>query len=171
MAILDILGLGASVASGGVFGLIGAGIGVAGKYFTKKQEMKERALERTHELFLMKEQRETRAAETENELAITSLEGSYSGLKESIKADALASKGASQWVVDMKAMFRPVLTVIMVLLSAVVFLTMTKAGWISSEESIDLTKYMIYSIFFTSSTCVIWWFGDRALSPPEFKHK
>jgi len=106
--------------------------------------------------------------ETENELAITQTQGSYTGLSESLKADAAI--GPTHMIVnDIKALFRPFLTLSLWGMATYVFIRVVEnpTDALTPEEVIALIRYMVYSVFFCASTATTWWFGDRALSPPR----
>ena len=34
----------------------------------------------------------------------------------------------------------------------------------------ELLRYIVYSVVFAWSTAVLWWFGDRAMTPPGFRN-
>ena len=39
------------------------------------------------------------------------------------------------------------------------------------EAAAGLLRYIVFSVVFSFSTAVAWWFGDRALTPPGAKHR
>ena len=48
------------------------------------------------------------------------------------------------------------------------------AGVVASAKEAeikDLLRYMIYSLFFATTTAITWWFGDRAFAPPGMKNR
>lgn len=172
-ALMNILGVGASVAGGGVFGLLASGIGAWAKH---KQELARQAWEERkwiHEEKLFDKQIQLGKAETENELAIISSEGSWSGLEASIEADAVTT-AQSAWAADIKALFRPFLTTILVICSMFIIDSLLHgelASVLTVAETTGLLKYSIYSIVFSTCASITWWFGDRALTPPHLKHR
>lgn len=169
----DVLGLGASVASGGLFGLLGSVIGAGAKYLQERQRQAWETKKWDQEARILELQMKARAAETEQELAIVSQQGAWDGLKTTVRHDA-GIKNVHTWVNDLRALFRPLLTI---LLAVGAFLVMRNviAGelvtWLSESDITDLIRYMIFTVFFTASTAVVWWFGDRALTPPGMKNR
>lgn len=169
----NLLGIGASVASGGLFGLLGSVVGVAAKWFQEKQRQAWEAKKWEHEDKLLELQMKAKAQETEQELAIVSQTGAWEGLTTSIRADT-AVKNVHVWVNDLRALFRPVLTILLAVGAYFVFrqiVTGKLSEWIDAHDVADLIKYMVYTVFFTASTAVVWWFGDRALTPPTMKNR
>ena len=168
-----ILGGVASVASGGIFGVIGSIIGVGAKYLQERQRQKWEEKKWSHEVELQKLNMQARAEETEQELAIVSQQGSWAGLSESIRADA-SVQNTHVWVNDARALFRLVLTTLLWVLAAIVFFKViggTLKDWIDKQATADLVKYMVYTVFFCASSATMWWFGDRALTPPGMKNR
>lgn len=167
-----ILGTGATAASGGLFGLLGAGIG---SWFKSKQQAAQRLEDsdkRGHELKLLEMHMAQDQQETEQELAIISQQGSWKGLSESINADSRIAD-THKWVNDLKSLFRPFLTVCLWVLAGWVFHKVSSRGLeaLNQAEVNELVKYMVYTVFFCASTATTWWFGDRALAPPGMKNR
>ena len=106
----DILGFGASVASGGLFGLIGSGLGVVAKYFQTRadREWEEKKIELDMRLF--DKQMESRKLETEMEIAVASSEGAWAGLRGSVSADKALAAHTGPLINGIKSLFRPFLT-------------------------------------------------------------
>lgn len=172
-ALMELLGAGASVASGGVFGLIGSGIGVWAKMKQQKADRLWKEKEWEYESHLLDKQMQVAQSETENEIAITSSKGSWVGLNESIRADA-ATKAQSSWASDIKALFRPFLTTALVACTMYIIHSLLNGdlkGVITAQETTDILRYTIYSVVFSTSAAITWWFGDRALTPPHMKHR
>jgi len=172
-SLMELLGAGASVASGGIFGLIGSGIGVWAKMKQAKADRLWQEKEWAHESLLLDKQMQVAQAETENEIAITSSKGSWSGLNESIRAD-MATKPSSGWASDIKALFRPFLTTALVGCTMYIIHSLLNGdlrGVISASETTEILRYAIYSVVFATSAAITWWFGDRALTPPHLKHR
>lgn len=167
----ELLGIGANAASGGVFGLIGAVVGQVSRYFQESQRQAWELKKWSHEEKLLELQMKVNAQETENELAIVAQEGSWDGLKESY-AVAVDQK-SYRWVAAVKSLFRPFITVVLWMLAAWVFYKIVTAMGeiLEAAEIKDLVTYMVYSVFFTTSTATMWWFGDRALTPTKFKNQ
>ncbi len=91
---------------------------------------------------------EARAQETEQELALAAQAGSWAGLEASIMADASIGK-ASRWVINILRLVRPVLTLLLWLLT----------GWIFA---ITQDGHIAEACVFAATAATLWWFGDRA---------
>ncbi len=167
----ELLGFGASVASGGLFGLLGSVVGVGAKYLQEKQRQAWEREKWSHEQALLKLQMDARAVETEHELAILGQQGSWEGLAAS-HAARIALKDVHTWVNDLRALFRPVLTVGLWVLAGWVFwevVSGTLTQWMQEADIADVIRYCVHTVFFSASTATVWWFGDRALTPPQGK--
>lgn len=173
MELGDILNIGTSVASGGLFGLVGSVIGSVGKYFHAKQQQTFEREKWSHETELLRLQAEVKNQETEQEIALAAQQGSWQGLTESYKAVAAIGK-THIWVNDVRALFRPLLTLTLWAISGWIFFQVGHDGfsdWLEKGDIDSLIRYMVYTAFFSASTSTAWWFGDRALSPPKYKHR
>jgi hypothetical protein len=112
-------------------------------------------------------------AETEQELAIVSQRGAWEGLNESQRSER-SIKNVHLWVNDVRALFRPALTLLLWVLAAWIFWLVIGGAlieWLKEVDIKDILRYMIFSVFFSASTATVWWFGDRALSPPGQKNR
>ncbi len=167
----DLLGVGASAASGGLFGLLGAVGGQVSKYFQEKQRQAWEEKKWDREERLLQLQMKGRREETEQELAIVQQQGSWAGLRASYSS--VIDQPSYKWVAAVKSLFRPLLTLVLWVMAGITFyLVVTVANkYFSGVELKELIKYMVYTIFFSASTAGMWWFGDRALSPPQFKNR
>lgn len=166
----DILG---GVASGGIFGLVGSIIGVGAKYFQEKQRQAWEQKKWDHESKLLELQMQVRAAETEQELAIVSQTGAWAGLDDSLRADR-SVKDVHTWVNDLRALFRPALTVLLWAIGTLVFYLVVCGAlidWLKGVDIADLIRYMVFSVFFSASTATVWLFSDHALTPPAMKNR
>lgn len=179
-AISDILGVGASVASGGIFGVVGSVLG----YFAKKRAEQQRQTweekKWNHELKLLDMDRKFKSDYREHEMDLAQQDMSAQGLLQSIAADA-SIRDVHTWVNDIKSLFRPGLTLLLCVLSALMFneVLVSLRAWdessvlgqaFTSQELLVLVKYMVYTTFFATSTAIVWFFGDRALAPPGKKN-
>lgn len=169
-----LLGIGANAASGGAFGLLGSIIGAIVKSKERKDTRAFETMKWDHEKDLLRLSMEARSAETESELAIVSQEGAWEGLQSSHLADAAI--GASYpWVNAIKCLFRPALTAGLVGITAFIFVELCRnaqlATILGSAATHDLIQYVVYSTVFSACTAVVWWFGDRAFTPPDLKNR
>lgn len=155
---MDIGSVISSGLTGGLFGLLGnvaakvVGIFEAREAFAQKKE------EWSHEERLLDMQVKAKAAETEQELAVTAASGSWSGLNESLKAETAI--GASYaWVNAVRALVRPVLTIGLGGFLCAAFFALPSG---------DAARGAISdSLVFAAVTAVVWWFGDRAPKRPK----
>ena len=171
--LMELLGAGASIAGGGIFGLFGAITGQVSKYFQAKADRAWEEKKWAHEDKLFDQQITLGKSETENEIALAASLGSWNGLSESIKADA-ATQAVSSWASDIKALYRPFLTTALVFCSMYIIHSLMfgkLATVLTATETTELLRYAIYSVVFSTSAAITWWFGDRALTPPNQKNR
>lgn len=171
----EVLGMGASVASGGVLGLVGSLAGKVGQFFQAKQERKSKQMDYDHELKLLEMQQSQASREDLHEVEMLETQGSYSGLEASINAEASIQQ-VSTWVNNLRSLTRPVLTFSLVGIVTWMFIVLMGAvqtgtdnalvGLLGQTAVIEILTYIIYSVVFSASTAIVWWFGDRALTPP-----
>ncbi|MEJ1355733.1 MAG: hypothetical protein RPU39_13730 [Candidatus Sedimenticola sp. (ex Thyasira tokunagai)] len=170
---LDALGVGASVASGGLFGLIGSAFGAWMKAKERALKAVEQEKQRSHERDMFKLQ-----------LEANSQAGAWDGLSASLQAAAAASQNNYRWVLAIKSLFRPFITLFLWgavgwLMQAIVMGDMTQYIKLASSattvfslaEIQSLVKYVVYSTVFSATTATTWWFGERALTMPEVKNR
>lgn len=144
MALLDLL---ASAASGGLLGVVGAGI----KTFTAYKEKK---LTFAHEKVMAQEDRQTLTMEMELaqlkgtiDLELQESESDAKNLTAAINAEA-NTKGSSPWVQDLKASTRPLLTYGLCIITSLLI-------------AFDSGNVWIGEMVFLTTTAVTFWFGDR----------
>ena len=145
------LSLGLEAATGGLFGLIGTSLGRFARYFERKQSYRQEQARWLHEYKLHELNMQARAQETEMELALAAQAGSWAGLEASIAADAQIGQ-ASLWVVNILRLVRPVLTLLLWLITA----------WIFSRTQ---NGAIVEAAVFAATAATLWWFGDRAPKP------
>ena len=190
----------ASAASGGIFGMIGAGVGAVSRHFEGRREAREQDKNRAHELELHKlnaeigqtrQDAELEASLKERQVEVEEkrleLEGERSAassrsLIASIKSDAaeVASGGIPGWARAVRTIFRPVITLTMLFMLVMVWRDLVQlaregeaviGALLSPESSAMLAEYIVSSIAFMAMTAVTWWFGERAFMPPKWKHR
>lgn len=152
---LDILG---TVLTGGATGVIGSIIGKAFGFIENWQKEKFAKNEHERTMDMHKLQHEIRAAELEQERDIV-LEEAAANLREaSYRHDQSIGK-SSIWVNNILRLVRPVLTAMLIGL----------VGWFYIDgDGDDADKSTIVnSIIYMASSAVLWWFGDRAMSPKK----
>lgn len=163
---------GSFAAGGGLLGLGGSIIGGIAKYFHQEQALKKAAAANAHEVILQEMQMKLQREEGERELAIAMEAGRRESMNATIAADSNADSHAAEWVANIKALFRPALTLLLVVLSAVIIFIMVKGDLNNVLDDVTaaaIIRYSIESIIFSASTAVVWWFGDRSMAPPSRK--
>jgi len=147
-----IAALSLDAAAGGLFGLVGTALGRLAGFFERKQSFNQEQARWSHELKLHELTMQSNAQETEAELALVAQAGSWKGLEASILADSAIGEG-SLWVVNILRLVRPVLTLLLWMITAFIF---SKTGDAS----------VIDAAVFAATAATLWWFGDRAQKPP-----
>jgi hypothetical protein len=140
-----------SAVGGGIFGLVGTVLGRAATFFETKEKNKQEQLRWQHDLEATRLQADVDAARAEQSLVAAEVEGSFSGLQASIQADSSIT-GTSPLVTDLRAMTRPVLTILLWLITILIF-------FYSNE---DARQTVVSSAVFASISATLWWFGDRS---------
>ena len=152
MAIVE---MGVAAASGGVFGVVGTLIGRVARFFERRQEQAHETARWAHETHLLELQMQADRAETEAELAIARTAGSWKGLEASMAAEAAI--GASyRWVDAVRGLTRPVLTVMLWVIAALVFY---------ASDGPEQAR-VVEAALFAATAATLWWFGDRSARTP-----
>lgn len=146
----DILGLAGSAMGGGIFGLIGTGIGRVAGYFENKQANKHETARWAHDIQLLELQTAAQREQTEADIALSESKGSWAGLTASMQAEA--SIGDSYlWVNAVRGLTRPFLTLLLWIITLMIFLYTAP----ENRENI------INTATFAATAATLWWFGDR----------
>lgn len=146
----DLIGLTASAAGGGIFGLLGTALGRVAGYFERRQEHAHAREGWHHELQRLQLQRQAQAEAADAERALAETTGSWAGLKASIDADA-AIGSSYRWVSAVRGLTRPALTFLLWGIAIVIFMGADAAG----RQTITETAT------FAATAATLWWFGDR----------
>ena len=159
------------VASGGLLSLVTAGVRGIGRYVQRRQELQARREEWEREERLEQLRQQGVAQEAENEYRLTQTAGSWTGLEASYRG--LVPAGAvSGWVNNLRALFRPVLTLVMLGLVGWFFHSLLGnlngdnpaiAVAFTPDEAGAMVRSIVDAVVYTAMTAVAWWFGDRAL--------
>lgn len=174
----SILGVGATVASGGLFGIVGSLVGAYVQYKNTQAEREFEQLKWAHEDKLLEMQMQQKVQESEQELAIEAQKGSWSGLSESYVSERAGSENTYPWVNAVRGLYRPFLTTLLICADMYIWHTLVSglSGGKSSlvellgfQDSIELVSYMVYAHVFACTTAITWWFGDRAFKPAKYK--
>ena len=168
MELMDRVGGAASVAGGGLFGLLGS---IGSSLLKGRAQTKER----DHQLAIKKADLEA-AEKGHLQTIVESRQAmSASGLIESIKSDTAANLPG--WAAGTKALFRPFLTTLLVIVCGYIFTLLLGAldgqnilaDAFPKADILAMIRYTVYSLVFSTATAITWWFGDRALTPPALK--
>lgn len=154
----DLIGVAASAAGGGLFGLFGTALGRLAGFFEKRQTIAHEERRWLHEVKLLELQQAAAAQETEAELAIARTEGSWAGLEASLNAEA-AIASSYQWVDAIRALTRPILTLLL--------WGITLAIWFSADPG--SRSSITETATFAATAATLWWFGDRSASLGRMK--
>lgn len=181
---LDLLtGAVTSAASGGIVGLLGAGVSAVAKHFQLKAERAFQEKKWAHERELIAEQREWDKQQHLQEVEIVAQAGSWDNLGKSMEHDTALSKNSSEWVNNVKSLMRPVLTLVLNAMQFTIFWQLWTAYSLQQDNAVmtlinapdspatELLKYVIYSIMFAANTANLWWFAERGFAPPGMKNR
>ena len=135
---------------GGATGIIGSVINKVFGWLETKQKIELTKVEHAQELELLKLQQTGRQAEHENEQAIADTNAWKAARSASYRHDNFGT--TSQWVTDTRSIFRPGLTIFLLVLSAAIYFTL-----LNDAAQEDIANQIIYM----TSAAVLWWFGDR----------
>ena len=146
----DIIGLAASAAGGGVFGLIGTVIGRVAGLIERRQDNTQERARWAHDAAMQEARMREMAAATEAQIKLADAAGAWRGLATSMEAEA--SIGESyKWVNAVRALTRPLLTLLLWVITGLVYLGA------SAEARVGI----IETATFAATAATLWWFGDR----------
>ena len=177
-----IIGLIGSFAGGGIFGtilsLVGSFVKMRAEAAKQDREHKYRMEEWEKEKEMRKLEMEKGKAETENELSIARADASIRGMESSYRDQVAAGRGGDGFADMVRKLYRPILTTILVfcfvwVLADLLELLRGQEAALSAaftpKDAGELVKYMIYTLAFSTSTAVLWWYGERAFLPKHLK--
>jgi len=152
----DIIGLGLNAAAGGgVLGILGSLGGRVIGFFEKKRDQKHEVKKwdnddkiRKHEIRLHEMTMEADMQEGQIELSMAQQNASSIGYTASIAHDNAIGQ-AAQWVINALRLVRPVLTLLLWIITA----------WI---YAISRDPEIASSAVLAATAATFWWFGDRA---------
>jgi hypothetical protein len=169
MAIAEIIG---SIFSGGVTGLIGAGI-TAFVEFKKQKLMFEHEVkmeELNQKTMQMEIEGQLRIAETEAEAAINvadaeTLAKSYDADRAAYTNEAARTGILFKLVDFVRGMIRPVLTIYLAVIVSLLYWNMQGAlgdvSTLNPNDLMSLYREVVLSIIYVATTVILWWFGTR----------
>lgn len=146
----DWFGMAASAAGGGVFGVVGTALGRLAGYFETRQQHAFEEKRWQHEADLIRLNMDVNRAKTEAELELAATHGSWGGLKASLEAEQ-ALKSGYPFVDAIRALTRPALTLLLWLITAIVFFNIENT----------LKARIVETAVFAATAATLWWFGDR----------
>lgn len=148
----ELIGLAASAAGGGAFGLAGTVIGRLAGYFERRQDHAQERARWRHETAIaeLTMRAKAEAAAADERLAETA--GAWAGLSASLQAEAAIGE-SYRWVNAVRALTRPLLTLLLWLIIGLVWLGADAADRASIVETTT----------FAATAATLWWFGDRGL--------
>lgn len=147
----DLVTLGLDAVAGGVFGILGTGLGRVAGFFEKREAYAQEKARWGHEYRLHELNMISQEQEFNIELDLAAQTGSWAGLEASINADASLGL-ASKWVINTLRLVRPTLTLLLWAITAWIFYH-TKNSAIAEAA------------VFAATAATLWWFGDRAPKP------
>jgi len=172
-----------SIFAGGATGLLGV---LVQRYFDHKNRELDKQLEaqrQTHELSMRDKDAAIMAQEWAGRTQVADIEAAATvnaadavAFGESFKLEpkqyssnvVKPTKGQS-WVlvlVDaLRGIVRPGLTVYLCAITTLIYsdaqLLLNKAQGMTATEALDLTKMVVSTVLYLTTTCVLWWFGTR----------
>lgn len=179
------LDLVANAATGGVLGVVGAGIATVGKIWQNKQAARQRRSDHAHELDLLRLQAETDARQAEiaakraeadqaaeadqheREIDSTRLQASYETLREGMALETAPTMPRP--IMWLRSAFRVVLTSGLCYMTYVIW---TTAPELLPDADVDeIRRYVVEATVTSASMAVAWWFFERAVTPSGQKHQ
>lgn len=148
----DFIGIAASAAGGGLFGLIGTTLGRVAGYFEKRQSIAHEERRWRYEAERIQLQHGAAAQQADTHLAQTHAEGRWSGLSASLDAEAAIAESYA-WVSAIRALTRPSLTLLLWGIATVI--------WFSADSAERVN--IVETATFAATAATLWWFGDRAV--------
>lgn len=137
---------------GGATGLVGTLVGKLFGWLELRERARTLAMEQAHELALFDRQAALRRSELEAELAVAESGAWAAARTESYRHDMAAGE-TWRWVSSVIRLVRPVLTLLLLALTAWVFVVVGDLG---------LRAEVVSQVVYLTAMAVAWWFGDRA---------
>lgn len=143
----DIVGLAASPAGGSVFGTV---TGRAADIIERRLDQSQERARWAHETAMPEARMRAEAAATEGQMRLSEVAGAWRGLAASMEAQA-AIGDSYRWVSAVRALTRPLLTLLLWLVTDMVYLGAGAEGCGTVVETAT----------FAATAATLWWFGDR----------
>lgn len=139
---------------GGATGLLGTVVSQILSIFTAAEARKSKLLEFEHEIRLQEMQLASLKEETEREVLIAESVEAGKGYAAALQHDASFGE-TDKWVNNLRALFRPSITALLVLLTATIYFT-------TSDNLIERT--VTDAIIFSTIAAISFWFADRSIA-------
>lgn len=152
------MGLLATIFAGPLMGLIGSITSAVFKERETKAAVDAKKVDQAHELALLDAQAKQRGVELENERAIAQADAVARQVVASYEHDAASAGKSYAWAEAVKTLFRPFITLALVLLSAAIYFTFDPL----TMGLNPIQEHIIASVLFLTEVAVTWWFADRA---------
>lgn len=146
----DMIGLAASAAGGGVFGLVGTVIGRVAGLVERRQDNSQERARWAHEAAMLEVRMRETAAATEGQTRLADAAGAWRGLAASMEAEA-AIGDSYRWVNAVRGLTRPLLTLLLWLITGLVYL----------GAAPEARGMIVETATFAATAATLWWFGDR----------
>ncbi len=146
----SVINLAGSIAGGGLFGLVGTALGRFASYFERRQTLHFENLRWSHEIKMQELEHAAAMAGAAADRERAAVAGAWQGLKTSIAADA-SIPSSYAWVDAVRALTRPLLTLLLWAISVMI--------WLDADP--DGQTAIIEATSFAAIAATLWWFGDR----------
>lgn len=160
MELFDFVG---SALSGGLLGVLGAGMKVVGEYFANKQKMEMQRIANDHEIALIDKQSQMKVIEGEIEARIVrdKADGDIKSKSYEVYTDL---SNVYKWVASVIALNRVILTWLLWMLTAWIAYKVMDMRGTSIIDGKDVMAQIVNNVTFCAAAATTWWFGDR---PPQ----
>jgi hypothetical protein len=158
------MGILASILSGPIVGLFGSIVSAFVAFKERQQKIEEQKLAQAHEVRLLEMNINARGQEMENEQIISQMEAMSEMLSASYQHDASYGPVSENMAAFLR-LIRPSITLLLIILTALVFFMVEDAAIITvGEEAMTVQERVVMSILFMTEAAVTWWFADRRRS-------
>lgn len=146
----ELIGLAASAAGGGVFGLVGTALGRVASFLELKQAHAHEKEKWRHEAQIAAAQQSADLEMTAARERLAATEGNWRGLAASLEAEAAISP-SYHWVNAVRSLTRPTLTLLLWVITLAVYF---HSGPGEQQQIVETAT-------FAATAATLWWFGDR----------
>ena len=172
-----------SVFSGGVTGLLGVGVQRVFDWLNKREEIKAQESKQAHEVAMLRANAEVMAQEWAARTRVAEVEAagkeavadaqafaaSFGMEPQSYSAKVKPTKGQGWLLIALdfiRGIIRPGLTVYLCAITTLVYfqardMLVSFRGQMDPIDAVDISKLVISTVLYLTTTCVLWWFGTR----------